>query len=140
MPLLQSAPADAWTKARGDAFQVPDTLAKQSALPFAWAIESMQADASVRDDRGARLVVWGSRQAASDGVLGQGRFANADLLVDAARWLLRRERATAIPEAESSAFRVDATDGLLFWLSALLVAAIPCACIGIAILTWWDRR
>ena len=140
VPLLQSAPADAWTKARGDAFQVPETLAKQSALPFAWAIESMQADASVRDDRGARLVVWGSRQAASDGVLGQQRFANADLLVDSARWLLRRERATAIPEAESSAFRVDATDGLLFWLSALLVAAIPCACIGTAILTWWDRR
>ncbi|MBA3699662.1 MAG: Gldg family protein [Planctomycetes bacterium] len=140
LPLLQSAPADAWTKARGEPFQVPDTLAKQSTLPLAWAIESMQTDASVRDDRGARLVVWGSRQAASDGVLGQGRFANADLLVDAARWLLRRERATAIPEAESSAFRVDASDGLLFWLSALLVAAIPCACIGVAILTWWDRR
>jgi ABC-type uncharacterized transport system len=140
LPLLQSAPADAWTKARGDAFQVPDNLAKQSPLPLAWAIESMQADASVRDDRGARLVVWGSRQAASDGVLSQGRFANADLLVDAARWLLRRERATAIPEAETASFRVDATDGLLFWLSALLVAAIPCACIGVAILTWWDRR
>jgi len=138
--LLQTAPGDAWVKSRSEPFQVPENLAQQSALPLAWAIESMQTDASVRDDRGARLVVWGSRQAASDGVLGQGRFANADLLVDAARWLLRRERATAIPEAESSAFRVDASDGLLFWLSALLVAAIPCACIGIAILTWWDRR
>lgn len=140
IPLLQSAPADAWTKARAEPFQVPDTLDKQSVLPLAWAIESMQTDDSVRDDRGARLVVWGSRQAASDGVLSQGRFANADLLVDAARWLLRRERATAIPEAETTAFRVDASDGLLFWLSALLVAAIPCACIGVAILTWWDRR
>jgi hypothetical protein len=140
LPLLQTVPADAWTKSRGEAFQVPEGLDRQSALPLAWAIESLQTDASVRDDRGARLVVWGSRQAASDGVLGQGRFANADVLVDAARWLLRRERATAIPEAETAAFRVDASDGVLQLLYALLVAIIPCACIGVAILTWWDRR
>ncbi|HEX3132386.1 MAG TPA: hypothetical protein VHX44_02255 [Planctomycetota bacterium] len=140
LPLLQSAPGDAWTKGRAEPLQVPDGLAKQSALPLAWAIESLQTSDSVRDDRGARLVVWGSRQAASDGVLGQGRFANADLLVDTARWLLRRERSTAIPEAETTAFRVDASDGVLLWLSAFLVAIIPCACIGVAILTWWERR
>jgi hypothetical protein len=139
-PLLQSATGDAWTKARGDPLQVPDGLARQSPLPLAWAIESLQTHDSVRDDRGARLLVWGSRQAASDGVLGQGRFANADLLVDGARWLLRRERSTAIPEAETAVFRLDAGDGVLQLLRALLVAVIPCACIGMAILMWWDRR
>jgi hypothetical protein len=140
VPLLQSAPGDAWTKSRAEPLQVPDGLAKQAEFRLAWAIESMQTSDSVRDDRGARLVVWGSRQAASDGVLGQGRFANADVLVDTARWLLRRERATAIPEAETSAFRVDASDNVLLWLSAFLVAIIPCGCIGVAILTWWERR
>ena len=131
---------DDWTKGRGDPLQVPEGLAKQRELPLAWACESVQTADSVRDDRGARLVVWGSRQAGSDGVLGQGRFANSDLLVDAARWLLRRERSTAIPEAETTAFRVEASDGTLLWLSALLIAVIPCACIGLAILAWWDRR
>lgn len=140
LPLLGTRPQDAWTKGRADPLQAPDDLAHQPVLPLAWAIESVQTADSVRDDRGARLVVWGSRQAASDGVLGQGRFANADLLVDAARWLLRRERATAIPAAETIAFRVEASDGALLWLSALLVALIPCACIGVAMLTWWERR
>jgi hypothetical protein len=138
--LLRSKPADAWTKGRGEAFAVPTGLDQQGTLPLAWAIETVQASDSVRDDRGARLVVWGSRQALSDGVLGQERFANADVLVDAARWLLRRERATAIPEAETTAFRVDASDALLLWLSALLVAVIPCLCLGVAILAWWERR
>jgi ABC-type uncharacterized transport system involved in gliding motility auxiliary subunit len=140
LPLMQTAPSDAWTKGRADPLQAPDTLAEQKSLPLAWAIESVQANNSVRDDRGARLIVWGSRQAAADGMLVQRQFANADLLVDSARWLLRRERATSIPEAESTAFRVEASDSVLLWLSALLVAIIPCLCIGVAILTWWDRR
>lgn len=138
--LMRSLPQDAWTKGRGDPLQAPEDLARQQALPLAWAVESVQTADSVRDDRGARLVVWGSRQAASDGVLGQGRFANADLLVDAARWLARREQSSAIPAAESTVFRVEASDNVLLWLSALLVAIIPCACIGVAIMTWWERR
>jgi ABC-type uncharacterized transport system involved in gliding motility auxiliary subunit len=137
---MQTAPSDAWTKGRADPLDAPKNLAEQKSLPLAWAIESVQADDSVRDDRGSRLIVWGSRQAAADGMLVQSQFANADLLVDSARWLLRRERATSIPEAESTAFRVEASDNVLLWLSAFLVAIIPCLCIGVAILTWWDRR
>lgn len=137
--LLWTHEADAWTRSRSE-LQPPADFSKQPSLPLAWAIESAQTADSVRDDRGARLVVWGSRQAASDGVLGQEKFANGDLLVDAARWLLRRERATSIPPAESAAFRVDASDTTLLWLSALLVAIIPCICIGVAILAWWERR
>ena len=140
LPLMQTAPSDAWTKGRADPLDAPKNLAEQKSLPLAWAIESVQAADSVRDDRGSRLIVWGSRQAAADGMLVQSQFANADLLVDSARWLLRRERATSIPEAESTAFRVEASDSVLLWLSALLVAIIPCLCIGVAILTWWDRR
>jgi hypothetical protein len=139
VPLLQTHLADAWTRSRSE-LQPPEDFSKQPSLPLAWAIESAQTADSVRDDRGARLIIWGSRQAASDGVLGQEKFANSDLLVDSARWLLRRERATSIPEAESAAFRVDASDTTLLWLSAILVAIIPCACIGVAMLAWWERR
>jgi hypothetical protein len=138
--LLQTTPGDTWVKQRAEPLQAPPRLQENPPLPLAWASESVQSAESVRDDRGARLVVWGSRQAASDGVLGQRRFANADLLVDAARWLLRRERATAIPEAETTVFRVDASDTTLLVLAALLIAVIPCACIGVAILAWWERR
>ena len=80
------------------------------------------------------------RQAASDGVLAQRQFANATLLIDAARWCLHRDRATAIPDAETKVFRVDASDTMLLWLAAFLIAIVPCVCIGVAILTWWDRR
>lgn len=137
-PLLQTHAGDVWAKGRGDPLQPPD--AQAPALPLAWAIEHHAAGASATGDHGARLVVWGSRQAASDGVLAQGTFANATLLVDACRWLARRGAATGIPEAETTAFRLNASDGVLFALIALLVAIIPCACLGAAILAWWERR
>jgi len=138
--LLQSAPADSWVKERAVALLAPAELDQQPALPLGWAVESLVGSDSVRDERSARLVVWGSRQAASDGVLSQRRFANATLLIDAARWCLHRDRASAIPDAETKVFRVDASDAMLLWLAAFLIAIVPCICIGIAILTWWDRR
>ena len=137
-PLLQTYAGDVWAKTRAEPLQTPD--ANAPALPLAWAIEHLSASTSATDGHGARLVVWGSRQAASDGVLAQGTFANTTLLVDACRWLARRGAATGIPEAETSAFRLTASDRALFWIVALLVAIIPCACIGTAILTWWERR
>jgi hypothetical protein len=138
--LMQSAPGDAWVKARAEALLSPTNVSLQPALPLAWSVESQVGQNSVRDERSARLVVWGSRQAASDGVLAQKRFANATLLVDLARWTMHRDRATAIPDAETHAFRVEASDQLLLWLAAFLVAVVPCFCFGVAILTWWDRR
>ncbi len=138
--LLQTAPHDAWVKTRTEALQAPEQLDSQPALPLAWSIESMVGPNSVRDEQNARMVILGSRQAASDGILAQRRFANATFFTDLAHWALHRDRATAIPEAESKSFRVEASDSLLFWIEAFLVAVIPCFCIGFAILTWWDRR
>jgi ABC-type uncharacterized transport system len=138
--LLQSAPADAWVKERAAPLLAPSELDKQPPLPISWAIESQIGSDSVRDERSARIVVWGSRQAASDGVLSQRRFANATYLLDTARWCLHRDRASAIPDAETKIFRVDASDTMLLWLAAFLIAVVPCLCIGVAILTWWDRR
>jgi hypothetical protein len=137
-PLLQTARQDTWLKARAEPFTEPERLGPP--LPLAWAINYAAAKESVREDQGARLVLWGSRQAASDAMLKLDSFANQTLLVDLAKWAARREPASGIPEAESAAFRVDCSDRGLSWLTALLIAIIPCSCIGGAILSWWERR
>jgi hypothetical protein len=109
-------------------------------FPLAWALSYAPAKESVREEQGARLVLWGSRQAASDAVLALDSFANQTLLVDLAKWAARREPVSGIPEAESAAFRVDCSDRAMSLLTALLIAIIPCCCIGGAILSWWERR
>lgn len=138
--LLRTADQDAWPKARAAELVIPADLTRLPALPLAWAVESQADAASAQAGRGARLVLWGSRQAGSDGVLGQERWANARLLAGAAAWLANRQAATGIPEAQTAQFRVDCDDGTLTWITALLAAILPCTCIGIAILWWWERR
>lgn len=137
-PLLQTAKNDAWLKLRAEPFTEPEHLGPS--IPLAWALSATPGTDSVRETQGARLVLWGSRQAASDGVLGLENFANQTWLVDLAKWASKREPITAIPESETAAFRVDITDRELFWLMAFLIAVVPCSCIGAAILAWWERR
>ena len=139
-PLLRSMPADAWAKPRAQALAAPGELEQRPSVPLACAIEFQPDANSVRANVGGRLVVWGSRQAASDAVLAQSNFANEQFLRSATTWLARRTAATDIPEAEITAFQVNASDGGLFAVLALLLAGVPCVCVGVAMLTWWDRR
>jgi len=139
-PLLRSMAADAWAKPRSQALATPSELGNHPSIPLACAIEYQPAADSVRANVGGRLVVWGSRQAASDAVLAQTNFANEQFLRSATTWLARRTAATDIPEAEVAAFQVNASDGGLFAVLGLLLAAVPCVCLGVAMLTWWDRR
>jgi hypothetical protein len=139
-PLLWTAPGDCWEKYRAAPLVAPKQIAKMPSRILALAVVSQPTSTSVRQGRGARLVVWGSRQAASDRVLGQERFANAALLVDLVKWLADRQSATDIPESESAAFQVNATDQAMFWLMGILVAVLPCVCLGAAMLAWWERR
>ncbi len=138
--LMRTAPADAWSQPRGRLPQAPADLSQQKPIPLAAALEYQAATGSVRAGVGARVVVWGSRQAASDGVLAQGNFANATVLIDAVHWLARRTPPADIPAAETAVFQVQASDRTMTLLMALLCAVIPCLFIGVAILTWWDRR
>ncbi len=137
-PLLQTASLDCWLKGRAEPFTEPEHLGPS--FPLAWALTYAAAKDSVREEQGARLVLWGSRQAASDGMLKLDSFANQTLLVDLAKWAARREPASGIPAAESAAFNVACSDRGLTLLTALLIAIIPCSCIGGAILSWWERR
>jgi hypothetical protein len=139
-PLLRSVPGDSWAKPRAQALATPTDLALQPSLPLACAIEYQPAPDSVRANVGGRLVVWGSRQALSDAVLAQTNFANEQLLRRATTWLARRTAATDIPDAELAAFQINASDSGMFAILGLLVAVIPCLCLGLAMLTWWDRR
>ena len=138
--LLRSMPSDAWAKPRAQALAAPADLAQQPSLPLACAIEYQPAADSVRANVGGRLVVWGSRQGASDVVLAQTNFANEQFLRRATTWLARRTAATDIPDAELAAFQVNASDNGLFAVLAILLAVVPCLCLGVAMLTWWDRR
>jgi hypothetical protein len=138
--LLSTYPGDVWAAPRAEPLQPPAQLAAAKPFDVACALTYHAAATSVRQDRHTRLVVWASRQAASDGVLGLGTFANAALLADCCRWLANREAATDIPAAETAAFRVDCSDSALAYLTAILVAIIPCLFIGGAIIAWWERR
>ena len=138
--LLRSAEADAWDKPRAAPLEAPADLAQRQPLPLAWAVEYQAAADSVQANVGGRLVLWGSRQAACDGVLAQVNFANERFLRQAAAWAARRTAVTDIPEAEVAAFQVTASDNGLFYILALLLAVVPCVCLGAAMLTWWDRR
>ena len=140
LTLAGSAPGDAWTKPRAAPLQDPEGLEKAPPLPLAVAVDYAPAVDSVQAGIGGRMVVWGSRQAASDGILAQTAFANEGLWRHAADWLARRSPPSDIPPTEMAAFQVQASDGTLSLLTGLLLILIPCVCLGWAMLMWWDRR
>ena len=139
-PLFRTEPSDAWEKPRAAPLEAPADLAQLPSIPLAWAVEYQPHKKSALANIGGRLVVWGSRSALSDGILTQANFANDQFLRQAAAWLARRTAATDIPEAEVAAFQVNASDNALFLILGGLLAVIPCLCLGLAMLTWWDRR
>lgn len=139
-PLLSTLRGDAWLRVRGEPLAVPAGLEQADARRLAWAL-SYQPDAeSAAGGRGARLLVWGSRQAGSDAVLEQGSFANAELLAGACRWLARRDPPPEVPAAELRAFRLDLSDAGLRLVQVILAIIMPMACLGLAMLMWFDRR
>lgn len=139
-PLFRTVPGDSWEKPRAAPLEAPADLAQRPSIPLAWAVEYQPHAESAQSNIGGRLVVWGSRAALSDDILTQTNFANDQFLRQAAAWLARRTAATDIPEAEVAAFQVNASDNVLFLILGGLLAVIPCLCLGLAMLTWWDRR
>jgi hypothetical protein len=139
-PLLATVGGDSWDKRRSDPIDPPQDLDQRPPVPIAWAIEYQPHERSVRANIGARLLVWGSRQAASDAVLSQLQFGNDQLLRSGVSWLARRATPTDIPTADVAAFQVTASEGTLAILVGFLVAIVPCMFLGAAMLTWWDRR
>lgn len=138
--LAVGVPGDVWTTPRAEPPRVPADLAQRGPIPLAVAATYRPDPRSARQGEQPRIIVWGSRAAVANGVLAREQFANADLAVDCARWLVNRGRANPIPASESAAFTISATDGGLTLITALLVAVLPCLAIGGALLAWLHRR
>ncbi|MCX8040621.1 MAG: ABC transporter permease subunit [Planctomycetota bacterium] len=140
IPLLATLRGDAWERARGEPLAVPRGLEQAPARWLAWALSYEPAPDAAAAARGARLVVWGSRQAASDSVIAQAAYANGTLLAAACRWLAHREPPPEVPQAELQWFQVDISDrGLEILVLALAVGA-PLLALGGALLAWFDQR
>lgn len=139
-PVLMSLPQDAWRQPRGSALAPPSDMGQVPPAILAWAVEYAADAASVRAGLGGRLAVWGSRQAASDGVLQTGTFANDRLLTGLVAWAGRRQPPSEIPPAELAVFRITASETTVALVIGLLVVVLPCLFLGAAMLAWWDRR
>lgn len=140
VPLMWTIPGDVWERARGEPLQVPQGLEQAAPRALAWALTYQPAADAASSARSGRLVVWGSRQAASDAVLGQAAFANGQALAGMGRWLAHREAPPEVPEAELRAFQVGIADGALEILVAVLAVLVPVICIGGALLAWLEQR
>ncbi len=139
-PLLLTIPGDVWERSRGEALKVPDGLDQAQPRTLAWALTWQPAADAASSARGARMVVWGSRQAAADAVVGQAAFANGQFLAGVCRWLAHRDAPPEVPEAELRAFQVSLSDRALDILVAILAVIVPVLCIGGALLAWLGQR
>lgn len=139
-PLLVLPADEAWMGPVVARQTPPSTINNESALPLAWAVNYAADEGSASEHSGARVVIWGSRQAASDAILSGDSYANGQLLTDMLSWLANRGAQVPIPPAGLKPFRVDAEASTLNILLGLLVAVIPCLFLGGAMIAWWERR
>jgi hypothetical protein len=140
VPLMWTLPGDVWERSRGEPLQVPQGLEQASPRALAWALSYQSAADAASSARAGRLVVWGSRQAASDSSVGQAAFANGQALAGMCRWLAHRDAPPEVPEAELHAFQVGISDRALEILVAILAVLVPVICIGGALLAWLEQR
>jgi len=137
-PLLVIPPGAGWV-AHPDQRQVPPQN-EGPTLVLGLALEWQPHRRSANPERGARLALWASRGAARDRWVADPLYANDLLIADLAAWALDRGATTPIADQQFAQYQVDASSGGLTLILALLVAVVPCLCLGAAMLTWWDRR
>lgn len=138
--LLSTAPQDAWRQPFGRALMQPTAVEHLPPLHLAcWCEYAPTAD-SAQQGMPARMVVWGSRNAVSDGILGLPGFGNAELVRALVAALTNRTAPTGIAALRLRGYQADISAHGLWLLLAGLVVALPCCMLGAAMLTWWDRR
>ena len=130
---------DLWL-ARPEDERAAATAEDHGALHLARVLHFPPHPASVEPDRGARIIVWGSREALTDRWLEGDRFANALLAGEMVAHLAALPQDRPIPLQEFQHYMVHTTPGTTNVLAALLAALLPSLCIGLAILAWWERR
>jgi len=138
--LLSTEADDAWRQIFGPDLHQPEGWEHAQPLGLAWAVEYPADAQSVQDGQGGRLIVWGSRQALSDGVLSQPLFANGDVLRSMAAWLVHRAPLTTIPDTPLIAYHARLGERGMAWFIGVMVVVLPIVLLGGAMLTWIDRR
>ena len=130
---------DLWL-ARPEDERAAATAEDHGALHLARVLHFPPHPASVEPDRGARIIVWGSREALTDRWLEGDRFANALLAGEMVAHLAALPQDRPIPLQEFQHYMVHTTPGTTNVFAALLADLLPSLCIGLAILAWWERR
>ncbi len=138
-PLLAIPGSLAWLSPPNDESTIGN-YHKESRFAIAAAAEYAPHPQSVNPEKKARLLVWGSREIASDPQVAQQGLANANALLESIDWLAHQDTTTVIPEANRDLVQVRTTDDDMSLLLILLLIVMPCLFIGGAMLTWWDRR
>ena len=109
-------------------------------VPLGVAVRYQLGDDAVVKDKESRLVIIASRQFAADRTLSQSKYANDLILMDAIQWLSFRQQQSEIPPSSFKALQVDCTESSLNMIGYGLILFLPLLCLGLVILTWWDRR
>lgn len=138
-PLLMIAGSQIWMAPLEQANVYRNQPEQQQAFLGAALTYALEEGAVVADQT-ARLVAFASRQLASDRIISQSRFANDLLLIDAINWLGFRENTTDIPPDSFTEMQVTCSEDTLEILFFVMVILIPLIALGLAMLTWWDRR
>lgn len=106
-------------------------------LSVAVAIEAATAKEGSAGTAGARLVVVGDAEFASDSLIGSG--GNAVLVDNAFNWLLKRESMLGIPPKKPEQVKLSLTGDQ--WLTVMvLIALLPLLAVGAGIAVFLRRR
>ena len=137
--LLRISGDDLWL-ARPDDDRVAAQGDDQETLHLARVLHFPPHPQAVDPDRGARIIVWGSREALTDRWLEGDRFANALLAGEMVAHLAALPQERPIPLQQFQHYMVHTSPTTTNLLAGLLAALLPSICIGVAILAWWERR
>jgi ABC-type uncharacterized transport system involved in gliding motility auxiliary subunit len=143
-PLLNSSlDSVAATDFGADGTIQPNPDDRQGPLPFGYGIEGSggaQA-ASAGIGSGARLVIIGDADFASNAYLNVPGTANRDFFRSAVSWLVAQEDTFVLPPApqpvDRSVFLTDSQSQLIFYGTTL---GLPLLVIIAGVVVWWQRR
>ncbi len=119
------------TTTDSEAFQYDSETDTQGPVSIAVAVESAQ-------PRKTRIVVVGDSEFAINAQVGSA--GNRDLLSGAANWLVDQEVMIGIGPKPIETIKLQLTEDQVRGLMYFSFAALPLACLGLGLATWWLRR
>lgn len=122
----------------GDGDEAPDAGSEDSGETAESGSEDGSEPTGAEATAGARLVVFGDSDFASNGQL--PNVGNAELLVNTMNWLVERETLLGIPPKEPEQVRLSLTGSELRLVSWLVFAILPGLAVVSGVLVYFRRR